>query len=340
MKSRRARRTSSRRPAPTARTTRPLSADARQGLAERLRAWREQHLYSLFSSIGRMMQRPWATALTVGVMAVALVLPLCLAILLANVERLSGSFREAREVSLFLAPDADAGATDALARTLRADPQIAAVVVRTPEEGLAEFRQMADFADALALLAENPLPPVLVLTPGPQIDPLALSERLRALPSVDFVQHDAQWRARLSAWLDFGRRLAWLAATLLGVGVLLVVGNTVRLDIQSRAEEIQTVQLLGATDGFVRRPFLYLGAWYGLLAGGLALIAAALAPAMLQAPVGQLVESYGSRFELHGLGWRAMLLTLAGAVGLGWGGAWLAAGHHLRRTLPDAERLP
>ncbi len=313
------------------------AGDARRGLAERLRAWREQHLYGLFSSVGRMMQRPWATALTVGVMAVALVLPLCLAILLGNVERLSGSFREAREVSLFLAPEAGTQATDALAAALRADAQIADVVVRTPEEGLAEFRQMADFADALALLTENPLPAVLVLTPGPQVDPLALSERLRALPSVDFVQHDAQWRARLAAWLDFGRRLAWLAAALLGVGVVLVVGNTVRLDIQSRAEEIQTVQLLGATDGFVRRPFLYLGAWYGLFAGCLALIAAAAVPALLQAPLGQLVESYGSRFELHGLGWKAMLSTLAGAITLGWGGAWLAAGHHLRRSLPDAE---
>lgn len=319
-----------------ARTERSASS----ALGERLQAWREQHLYSLFSSIGRMMQRPWATALTVGVMAVALVLPLCMAILLGNVERLSGSFREAREVSLFLTLETDATAADRLAAMLRADAEVTGVVLRTPEQGLDEFRQMADFADALALLADNPLPSVLVVTPVASVDPLALAERLRALPSVDFVQHDAQWRARLSAWLHFGRRLAWLAAALLGVGVLLVVGNTVRLDIQSRAEEIQTVQLLGATDGFVRRPFLYLGAWYGLFAGLAALLVAAAAPQLLQAPVAQLVESYGSHFELHGLGGRAMLLTLAAAVGLGWGGAWLAAGHHLRRTLPDAGARP
>ncbi len=336
MNARTVRRRATRRPPQTERVAR-TGGDARRSAAERLRAWREQHLYGLFSSIGRLMQRPWATALTVGVLAVALLLPLCLAILLGNVERLSGSFREAREVSLFLAPEAGDPAIEALSRSLRQDPQIVDVVVRTPEEGLAEFRQMADFADALALLADNPLPAVIVVTPAPAVEPLALSERLRALPSVDFVQHDAQWRARLSAWLDFGRRLAWLAAALLGVGVVLVVGNTVRLDIQSRAEEIQTVQLLGATDGFVRRPFLYLGAWYGLFAGCLALIVAAAVPAMLQGPLGQLVESYGSRFELHGLGVRTMLLALVGAVALGWGGAWLAAGHHLRRTLPDAE---
>src|SRR5690554_6417473 len=251
--------------APAARTKRnsPRSRDAGPGLGERLRAWRELHLYSLFSSMGRLMQRPIATALTAGVMAVALVLPLCLVMLVDNLERVSGSFRETREVSLFLAPQTDAVAVDALAQRLREDPQIESVVVRSPEEGLAEFRQMTDFSDALALLSENPLPAVLLVTPASQLEPLELAQRLRALPEADFVQHDAQWRARLNAWLGFGRHLALVVAGLLGVGVLLVVGNTVRLDIQGRAEEIQTVQLLGATDGFVRRPFLYLGVWYG-----------------------------------------------------------------------------
>lgn len=307
------------------------------GPRERLRAWRDLHLYSLFSSIGRMMQRPWATALTVGVMAVALVLPLCLAMLIGNIERLSGGFRESREVSLFLATDADDAAARALAQQLRADAQVEDVLLRTPEEGLAEFREMADFADALALLEDNPLPAVLVVTPVTGIDPLVLAQRLRALPGIDFVQHDAQWRARLTAWLDFGRRLALAVAALLGVGVLLVVGNTVRLDIQGRAEEIQTVQLLGATDGFVRRPFLYLGAWYGLFAGLLALAVAALAPWFMRAPVAALVESYGSRFQMKGLDVSLALATLALSVALGWLGAWLAAAHHLRRSAPDAE---
>lgn len=320
------------------RKPRNLAKSRGPGLRERLHAWRELHLYSLFSSIGRMMQRPWATALTVGVMAVALVLPLCLAMLIGNIERVSGSFRESREVTLFLATDADAAAAKALAQQLRDDADVQDVLLRTPEEGLAEFREMADFADALALLDENPLPAVLVVTPVTEVDPLALAQRLRALPDIDFVQHDAQWRARLSAWLAFGRRLALVAAVLLGIGVLLVVGNTVRLDIQGRSEEIQTVQLLGATDGFVRRPFLYLGAWYGLFAGCLALAVAALAPWLLRAPVAALVESYGSRFEMKGLDPLLALAALAASVALGWLGAWLAAGHHLRRSGPDVEQ--
>lgn len=324
-------------PAARAKRNSPRSRDAGPGLGERLRAWRELHLYSLFSSMGRLMQRPIATALTAGVMAVALVLPLCLAMLVDNLERVSGSFRETREVSLFLAPQTDAVAVDALAQRLREDPQIESVVVRSPEEGLAEFRQMTDFSDALALLSENPLPAVLVVTPASQLEPLELAQRLRALPEADFVQHDAQWRARLNAWLGFGRHLALVVAGLLGVGVLLVVGNTVRLDIQGRAEEIQTVQLLGATDGFVRRPFLYLGVWYGLLAAIMALIVATLVPLALQPAVAGLVESYGASFRLRGLGWKVAGLTLLVSIALGWLGAWLAAGHHLRQTTPDAE---
>lgn len=309
----------------------------RRSLQERLRAWRELHLYSLFSSIGRMMQRPWATTLTVGVMAIAMVLPLFLAMLIGNIERLSGSFRESREVSVFLSAKAQDAAAQILVQTLGDDPRVEAVLLRTPEEGLAEFREMADFADALALIDGNPLPFVLVISPAPDVDPLTLAQELRALPDVDFVQHDAQWRSRLSAWLSFGRHLAWVTAGLLGVGVLLVVGNTVRLDIQGRAEEIQTVQLLGATDGFVRRPFLYLGAWYGLFAGILALAVSALAPWLLRAPVGALVESYGSHFQMKGLSVTLALAALASSVVLGWLGAWLAAGHHLRRSLPDTE---
>ncbi|MCB1569307.1 MAG: permease-like cell division protein FtsX [Xanthomonadales bacterium] len=320
--------------------TRPKSARSRStgpSLGERLRAWRDLHLYSLFSSIGRMAQRPWATMLTVGVMAVALVLPLCLALLVGNLERVSGDFRESREVSLFLTTATDMPAAQELAASLRRQPDIASVVLRSPEEGLAEFRDMADFTEALAVLDENPLPAVLVVAPAEGVEPDTLTARLGALPQVDFVQHDAQWRSRLSAWLEFGRRLVWVAAALLGVGVLLTVGNTVRLDIEARSEEIRTVQLLGASDGFVRRPFLYLGAWYGLFAAILALVLAAFATGVLRQSVTSLVDNYGSSFQLQGLDVRWVLMTVIASIMLGWLGAWLATGHHLRHSLPEAE---
>ena len=313
------------------------AAEKRSGvrLGERVSAWVDLHLYSLFSSLGRLAQRPWATLLTVGVMAVALSLPLLLAMLLGNVERLSGSFRESRDVSVFLEPGIDEAAARTAADEVRRDAGVAAVLLRSPDEGMAEFREMADFAGALALLDENPLPWVLVVTPAAEADDQALVQTLGGVSNADFVQHDAQWRTKLGAWLQLGRHLTGLTAALLGLGALLVVGNTVRLDIQDRAEEIRTVQLLGATDGFVRRPFLYLGACYGLLAGVLALIVVMAARLLLEAPVSALVENYGSAFDLRGLPIGMAAASLGGAIVLGWLGAWLAAGHHLRRTLPD-----
>jgi cell division transport system permease protein len=306
-------------------------------LAARLAAWRDLHLYSMVSSFGRIAQRPGATLLTVGVIAVALALPMLLALTLQNVERVSGSFRESREVSLFLTPGLAPAAAEKTRDDVQRLPGVESVRLRTPAEGLQEFREMADFAGALDLLEENPLPAVLVVTPQAGSDESGLADTLRSLPEADFVQHDAQWRARLGAWLGFGRRMTILAAALLGVGVLLVVGNTVRLDIQGRAEEIQTVQLLGATDGFVRRPFLYLGAWYGALAALLAIGIALVARQALEAPVAALVESYGSGFALQGIDARFALGVFGASIALGWLGAWLAAGHHLRRTLPQAD---
>lgn len=302
------------------------------GAGARLRAWREQHLYSLVSSLGRLLQRPFATLLTVGVMAVAIALPLGLGLSLANVERFSGSVTESREIGVFLKHDVDARRAEALAQGLRGRPDVAGVAVRSPEQGLEEFRAMSDLAGALDVLEDNPLPTVLVVQPTGDGD--ALAADLRLLPEADVVQHDAAWRQRLSAWLAFGGRVVQVVAVLLGLGVLLVVGNTVRLDIGNRREEIAVLQHLGATDAFVRRPFLYLGAWYGLAAGVLALGLLAVSGALLQGPLGELVASYGSEFTLAGPGLRGAGVVLGGALGLGWLGAWLATGHHLRQTRP------
>jgi len=148
------------------------------------------------------------------------------------------------------------------------------------------------------------------------------------------VQHDAGWRQRLDGWLRFGTRLAWVLAALLGLGALLVVGNTVRLDIQSRREEIGVLQLLGATDGFIRRPFLYLGGCYGLAAGALALGLLTAADVALREPLVELARSYGSGFVLQGFNLHAAAAIVFGAGVLGWLGAGFVTGHYLRQTRP------
>lgn len=315
-------------------TSKPAAAQRVKslGLLARLRAWRDQHLYSLVSSFGRIAQRPLSTGMTVGVMAVALALPLGLGLALSNLERFSGNVQASREIGVFLKTEVDATTAQRIADEIAARPDVAGVKLKSPAEGLAEFKAMSDLGSALDVLDDNPLPTVLLVQP--RDDGAALAEALRQRPEVDLVQHDAVWRQRLSAWLAFGARVVWVLAALLGLGVLLVVGNTVRLEIGARVEEISILQQLGATDGFVRRPFLYLGAWYGLAAAALALALLALAGLALQAPLVALIASYGSQFRFDGLDWRVASAVLGGGLLLAWLGAWLATGHHLRRTRP------
>lgn len=312
---------------PEPRSTTPAGA-ARSGLG----TWADHHLYSFVSSLGRVFRRPWATALTIGVMAVALALPLGLWLALHNVERLSGSVQESREIGVFLDMEADADRARTLAGELRARADVAAVELRTPEQGLEELRARGGLGEAIDAVGENPLPTLLIVAPAG--DEMLLAESLRALPEAALVQHDAEWRQRLDDWLRFGARIVLVLAVLLGLGALLVVGNTVRLDIQARREEIGVLQLLGASDGFIRRPFLYLGAWYGLAAGALALALLAFAGLALRAPLAGLAASYGSGFTLQGFpAWQA-LAVLLGAGALGWLGASVVTGHFLRQTRP------
>lgn len=294
--------------------------------------WLEQHLYSFVASLGRAVRKPWATLLTIGVMAVAFALPLGLGLALDNVQRFAGNVQQSRQIDVFLKQDVGAPRAQALADELRGRGDVAKLELLTPEQGLAEFKRLSGLDDAVAALDENPLPSRLSLVP--RGDETALVSALQALPEADLVQHDAGWRKRLDGWIGFGERLAWVLAALFGLGALLVVGNTVRLDIQSRREEIGVLQLLGASDGFIRRPFIYLGAWYGLAAGALALALVLGAAAALREPLDALAGSYASRFALSGLDPLRVGAVLLGATVIGWIGAWLVTGHFLRQTRP------
>jgi cell division transport system permease protein len=297
----------------------------------RIGTWFDHHLYSFIASLGRVARRPWSTVLTVGVMAVALALPLGLWLVVNNVARFSGDVQRSRQVSVFLRTDVDVARAQALAQSLRARADIDTVQLRTPAQGLAELRA-GGLGAAIDAVGDNPLPSVLVVTP--RGDETLLAASLQRLPEAELVQHDALWRQRLDGWLRFALRVAVVLGALLGLGALLVVGNTVRLDIQSRREEIGVLQHLGATDGFIRRPFLYLGTWYGLASGVLAIALLTLAALALRAPLAELAASYGSRFVLQGLDPATAGAVVLGATALGWLGAGLVAGHYLRQTRP------
>jgi len=316
----------------------PERASQRKDSAQssRFGAWLDHHGYSIVASLGRLLRKPWATLLTVGVMGLALALPLGLWLLLGNLARIGGEVEASRDVAVFLKPAVDDARAQAVATALSARADVGAVQLVTRDQALEQLRTRPDMAAAIDALgvddARAALPTVLRVRP--RGDERLLADSLRALPEAERVQHDLVWRERLDAWLRFGGRVVLVLATLLGLGALLVVGNTVRLDIQSRRDEISVLQLLGARDGFVRRPFLYLGAWYGLASGALALAALTGAWAGLRQPLADLATRYGSAFALRGLDPVQALLVLAIAGVLGWLGAGVVTGHYLRQTRP------
>jgi cell division transport system permease protein len=309
----------------------------RTPLRGRLAAWRNQHFYSFFSSLGRLVARPWATGLTVLVLGFALALPLLFWLVFDNARELSGGLREAREVTAFLKPGTDAKVADTLAGELRKRADVADVLIRTPEQGLAEFRQLSGFGEALDALQANPLPTVLVVTPHESsgTDNPAVVGDLKADARVDLVQYDAAWRRKLSGILHFGERVVAVVAALLALATLLVIGNTVRMDIQARSAEISVMQMIGAGNGFVRRPFLYAGLWYGLLGSVFALLLVAAVELSLAEPIGRLLDSYAHRFTLHGVGVAAAFVVVAASALLGWLGAYVVTARHLAAGRPQ-----
>ncbi len=303
-----------------------------------VQAWAARHAQTFVGSLGRIVQHPVAAVMTMAVIAVALALPLLLNVLLQNARSATANWNQVFDLSVYLDKRPGSPRAQALAKQLRARGDVAAVRVISADEALKQFRSDSGFGAALDALRDNPLPDTLVITPTlaastPRGTAL-LRDDIAALPDVQTVQIDSAWVERLTAMLEIMRRIMLLTATLLGAGVVLVVGNTIRLDISNRRAEIEVMKLVGATDGFARRPFLYSGVCYGLGGGLLAVLLVAAAVALLTAPVERLAGLYGSPFRLQGLGFVWTVTVVAGSIGLGWLGSWLAATRHIRGIVP------
>jgi cell division transport system permease protein len=300
-----------------------------------LAVWREHHAWCLRASMQRLAARPAGTFLTVLVMGFALALPLAFWLVLGNVQQLAGTLGRAQALNVFMQADANADSAATLAERLRRRADIAKVTVKTPAEGMRELASMQGFAQALDALDSNPLPYVLLIEPRAHASArtvAALATHVRALPGVDQVRNDGTWRQRLDALMDVGRRVATAMALLLAVAAVLVVGNSVRLDIQARAEELAVLRLVGASAAFVRRPYLYSGLWYGLASGLVAALLVLLLEGVLAGPLARLARSYGGQLEVAGLAWWQLLLAPVLAAALGWLGARLVSARWLRRV--------
>jgi cell division transport system permease protein len=303
-----------------------------------IEAYFARHAQTLVGSLGRIVNQPFATLMTMGVVAVAIALPLLLSLFLSNLSAATGNWNDAFDLSVYMNKKASAARAASVAKQLRQRGDVATVRVITADQALAQFRNDSGFGKALDALSDNPLPDTLIVTPTlPASTPQgtdALKQVIATIADVQAVQLDTEWVKRLHAMLDILRRVVLLTAGLLGAGVVLIVGNTIRLDILNRRQEIEVMKLVGASDGFARRPFLYSGIWYGLGGGLIALILVAVAAVILAKPVDSLAKLYGSQFRLRGLGFTTTVGVLGLAVGLAWLGSWLAATRHIRSIEP------
>jgi cell division transport system permease protein len=319
---------------PTAR-----SAGAKRGAFVALSVYFERHAQTLVAALGRMTRQPLATFMTVMVIAIALALPAAFALLVQNARAATGAWDSAIEVSVYFKRDVAVAKAEQLAHALEERPGVADVELIPADVALKEFREFSGFGTALDALTENPLPHALIVRPTAEytsptaVD--ALKQHLQNWPEVDLVQVDTEWVKRFHSMLDVVRRVLALVAALLAAGVVVIVGNTIRLDIENRRAEIEVTKLVGGSDAFVRRPFLYTGFWYGLVGGALACGLVALGVWLLQDPVNRLAGLYGSDFRLRGLDPRTIATLLGGGTLLGWLGSWLAASRHLRAIEPS-----
>jgi cell division transport system permease protein len=299
-----------------------------------------RHLQAMFGAAGRLVRAPLATLLTLIVLGVALALPAGLALVVNNLRNATGDFSNAVDFSVHFKLGTPLERVEQLAKGARSRAGVESVAVKTADEALQEFKLASGFGDALAALEDNPLPHHLVVRPSKDASGPAEVESLRryfaAFPEVDIVQLDLDWVRRLHSLLDVLRRVLWVAGLVLGFGVLAVIGNTIRLEIQQRRPEIEVTKLVGGSNAFVRRPFLYTGIFYGLCGALLASLIVLGSLAYLDQAIGDLSAQYGSRFHLEGLGRRGIGYLLGIGAGLGWLGALISTGRHLRAIEPRA----
>lgn len=315
------------------------AARSRHSWKHPLRSWFGSHRDSARQALERLRLNPLSSAMTILVMTIVLALPMGLAVLIGQVERLGVDWQRAAQLSVYLVDDVQADAAESLLEEVLGLDQVADAQLLDAELALAEFKQHSGMGDALDQLAYNPLPAVIVVTPASieggasALEPLR--DRLVALEGVEEVQIDLLWIERLTRILALLERFTGGLAVLLVLALLLVMINTIRLAIESRRDEIVVIKLVGGTDAFVRRPFLYIGVLYGLLAGLLAWLLLAIGMSWLNSAVRDVATLYQSDFELAGMPVLDGLTLVAGAMLLGLVGSWLAVGRHIADIQPE-----
>ena len=302
-----------------------------------LSIWATSHVSTAIGALGRLARQPFASIMIILVIAVTLALPASINLLVKNARTVSGSWDNALDFAVFLQQPVSVDEAAALAQLIEQRADVDSVQFISADDALLEFKQQSGFGEALDQLPDNPLPHTLVVRPGPgntSASLVLLQEEIGNLPETDFVQIDTEWVQRFHAILDIVRQAIAIGAALLAIAIVVIIGNTIRLDIENRRAEIEVTKLIGATNAFVRRPFLWTGFWYGLVGGLMALALVYYGLYMLSGPVARLAGLYQSNVTISSLD----LVEAAAIVGigifLGLFGSWVTAARHMRRIEP------
>jgi len=307
----------------------------RTHLRRRIRAWGRRQLYSLFSSLGTLFSNRVGTVLTVLVLGIAMVLPIGLYVTLNNLRSINLDSEKWGSITVFLRSGVTEKQVAELTAVINARPDATASSV-SPQQGMEEFRSASGFGQALDVLESNPLPWVLLVQPKAKANEdvakvaKTLANWLSSMDVVDSIQLDYKWLQRLASLLGMGNALVTILSIMFSVAVVVVIANTIRMDVANRSDEIEVLSLVGAGDGFIRQPFLYSGFWYGFLGAVLALVLLHVCIAYLQVPLEKLLDAYGNAYEILRLGWSQIVFILCGGGLLGLLGAWLSVERYLR----------
>ncbi len=299
--------------------------------------WSTRHVSTALGSLGRLVQHPFSSLMILLVIAITLALPAAVSLVVKNARAISGSWDNALDFSVFLKQELSEDEAAGLGRLIEQRADVASVEFISATRALAEFKTQSGFGAALDQLPDNPLPHTLVVRPSASntsASMILLQEELGNLPEAEHVQVDTEWVQRFHAILDIVRQAIAIGAVLLGAAIVVIIGNTIRLDIENRREEIEVTKLIGASNAFVRRPFLWTGFWYGLLGGLMALALVYYGLFLLQGPVARLAGLYQSNIAIASMDLVEAAAIVGTGIILGLFGSWFTAARHMRRIEP------
>jgi cell division transport system permease protein len=295
--------------------------------SDKLRAYRDLHAHALFSSLGRLVASRLNAVLTIIVLSISISLACGFYLLVENVQQLTTDLEASNQISLFLRDDVSLASATKLANGIKLDPSVQTVKVITKEQALKDFEEFSGFGDAVRALEKNPLPIVLQVIPKNSLEEgqniQTLVENFKQAGEVDFAQLDLEWVKKLQLMIDVGQMSVILLGMLLSFAVLFITGNTIRLELHNRKDEIVIAKLVGATNSFVQRPFLYSGFWIGFFSGISAWFIVTIMMLILKQPVEKLSMLYNSSFHLLFMGFFETIGLIFVSAGLGIAGSWV-----------------